>query len=407
MKISKIASCIGESATLKLNAQATALKAQGEPLIHLAGGEPKSKAPQEALDKAVELIKTGEVRYTPASGTPSLKKAVIRYTRDFYNVEVEESNVLISTGAKQSIMVAMQAVLDPGDEVIFPAPYWVSYPDMVRLCGAVPIPVIPLNASLIPTMYDIKKVYSSRCKMMIINNPSNPGGILYPDTLIADVVRFCEENNICLIMDDIYHRLLFDGKKAASCYRYTSNAVNDSNIIVINGVSKQYAMTGFRIGWAVGSKSIIKVMGNIVGHQTSGASAPSQVAAEAAILGSQESVTELTASLQHNRDVLVKQLGNIKHILFNIPDGTFYCFANFSNYCKDSSVLSALLLDKVKVLTVPGIEFGMEGYLRLSTCGSTEDIIEGIRRIAWALDGEKNSELTIGNYTVVKDWSFS
>jgi aspartate aminotransferase len=406
MKISKIASSIGESATLKLNAQAAALKAQGEPLIHLAGGEPKSKAPVEALNKAIEMINTGEVRYTPASGIPSLKKAVIRYTKDFYHVDVEESNVLISTGAKQSIMVAMQAVLDPGDEVIFPAPYWVSYPDMVRLCGAVSVPVVPLNASLIPTMYDFKKAYSSKCKMMIINNPSNPGGILYPETLIAEVVRFCEENNICLIMDDIYHRLLFNGKKAANCFSYTQNAVNDSNIIVINGVSKQYAMTGFRIGWAVGSKSIIKIMGNIVGHQTSGASSPSQVAAEAAILGSQESVTDLTASLQLNRDVLVDRLKMIKHVRFNIPDGTFYCFVNFSDYCSDSSALSALLLDKVKVLTVPGIEFGMEGYLRLSTCGSTEDIIEGTRRIAWALDSEKGSEITIGNYTVVKDWSF-
>lgn len=406
MKISKIASGIGESATLKLNAQAAALKAQGEPLIHLAGGEPKSKAPEEALEKAVGLIRTGEVRYTPASGIPSLKKAISHYNKEYYNIDTEDGNILVSTGAKQSIMVAMQAVLDPGDEVIFPAPFWVSYPDMVKLCGATPVAVIPQSPSLIPTMYEIKKVYSTRTKMILINNPSNPAGVLYPDGFIEEIVKFCEENNIWLVMDDIYHRLMFDGKKPANCFGFSKKELNDSNIIVINGVSKQYAMTGFRIGWAVGAKGIIKVMGNIVGHQTSGAAAPSQVAAEAAVMGNQHSVQELTAYLQKNRDVMTECLNSVKSIRYNVPDGTFYCFVDFSSYCSDSTKLSAFFLDKVKVLTVPGIEFGMEGYLRLSTCGPTEEIKEGLSRIKWALDGEKGSEMAIGNYKVIKDWDF-
>ncbi len=404
MDFSKIALSIGESATLKLNAQAAALKAQGEPLIHLAGGEPISKAPEDAIKRAIEVINTGEVRYSPASGIPSVKKAIIHYTKEFYGVDVEASNVIVSTGAKQSIMVGLQAILNPDDEVIFPIPYWVSYPDMVKLCGAKPVPVKASDGSLIPSINDFINAITPKTKAILLNSPNNPTGLLCPEQLIADIVRLCEKKDIYLIMDDIYHRLIFDGAKPISCYKFSSRSINESNIIVINGVSKQYAMTGFRIGWAIGNKDLIKVMGNIQGHQTSGAATPSQYAAEAAVLGSQQSVFDLCESLQKNRDVMFEQLKKIKHLRFTIPNGTFYCFVDFNAYNKNSSALSAFLLEKVKVLTMPGIEFGLDGYLRISTCGSTKDIIEGTNRIAWALDAEKGSEIQIGQQKVIKDW---
>ena len=228
MNFSKISLSIEESATLKLNAQATALKAQGEPLIHLAGGEPISKAPEDAIKKAIEIIQTGEVRYTPASGIPSLKKAVMHYTKEFYGIDVEAPNVLISTGAKQSIMVGLQAILDPDDEVIFPIPYWVSYPDMVKLCAAKPIPIKSSDGSLIPSIHDFINAITPKTKAILLNSPNNPSGLMYPEHLIADVVRLCEMQNIYLFMDDIYHRLIFDGAKPISCYKFTNLPINQS-----------------------------------------------------------------------------------------------------------------------------------------------------------------------------------
>jgi aspartate aminotransferase len=225
---------------------------------------------------------------------------------------------------------------------------------------------------------------------------------MYSEEFICDIVRFCEERDIFLIMDDIYHRLVFDGKKAPSPFDYARKSIDESKLIAVNGVSKQYAMTGFRIGWAVGSRRLIEVMGNIQGHQTSGPSAVGQTAAVAAVNGDQSSVESLRAELEKNRNVLVSALRNLRKVKFAVPDGTFYCFADFSAYEKSSAALSEHLIDKVQVLTVPGVEFGAEGYLRLSYCGAASDITEGIERIKWALDPDSPKELRIGGRTLVK-----
>ena len=405
MSLSLIAKSINASPTLALNEKFAILKQKGDPVIHLGGGEPKSKAPMDALLATASQLNTGEIRYAPADGTPALKQAIIRYTEEFYNRKVNPENIIASGGAKQAIMVALQAILNPQEEVIFPAPYWVSYPDMAKLCGAIPVPAHPEDGSFYPHLKDIEDRIGSYTKAVIINSPNNPSGAMYSEEFISDVVQFCEKKDLYLIMDDIYHRLIFDGKKRLNAYDYAKKLDENSKLIIINGVSKQYAMTGFRIGWAVANKKLTEAMSNIQGHQTSGPSILLQKAAVAAINGIQSGVEALRATLENNRNVMMDMLNSFEGVKVTKPDGTFYCFADFSVYNKDSNKLSAMLIDKVQVLTVPGAEFGMEGYLRLSYCGSIKDITEGIERIKWALDLNSPNELYIGDRKLVRDWA--
>ncbi|MFO7654829.1 MAG: aminotransferase class I/II-fold pyridoxal phosphate-dependent enzyme [Candidatus Krumholzibacteriia bacterium] len=404
MTISQIARTIGESATLKLNERAALLRAKGDPVIHLGGGEPKSMPPVDALVAAASMLNSGEVRYTPADGTPAMKAAIIRYTEEYYGRKVTPRMVMASGGAKQAIMVCLQAILNPQEEVIFPAPYWVSYPEMARLCGAVPVPAVPEDGTFVPSIEDIADRVGPYTRAVIINSPNNPSGALYPAELIGEIVEFCERKGLYLIMDDIYNRLVFDGKQAANPYTYAKDLSDQSKLVVINGVSKIYAMTGFRVGWAVANPSLIEVMGNIQAHQTSGPSGLLQKAAVAAINGVQSGVENMRLTLQNNRDILVRLLRSFDGVRITPPDGTFYCFADFSAYMKDSKKLSEFLLEKVQVVTVPGVEFGFEGHLRLSTCGAVKDIIEGIERMKWALDPNAPNELYIGDRKLIRDW---
>jgi aspartate aminotransferase len=206
-------------------------------------------------------------------------------------------------------------------------------------------------------------------------------------------------------MDDIYHRLIFDGRKPINCYDYAKDLSENSRLVVINGVSKQYAMTGFRIGWAVANKKLIEVMANIQGHQTSGPSALLQHAAVGAINGVQSSVESLRLTLENNRNIMMEQLNSFDGVKVTKPDGTFYCFADFRTFGTDSTKLANFLVEKVRVVTVPGVEFGLEGFLRLSTCGSVKDITSGIERMKWALDLNSPNELYIGERKLVRDWA--
>ncbi len=405
MSLSQIARSVKASPTLALNEKAAILKEKGDPVIHLGGGEPKSRAPMDAMLSAVNLLNTGEVRYAPADGIPELKKSIIRYTEEYYHRKVNPENVIASSGAKQAIMVALQAILNPQEEVLFPVPYWVSYPDMARLVGALPVPVLPEDGTFYPRLKDIEQRVGTYTKAIIINSPNNPSGAMYSEDFIADIVDFCEKKGIYLIMDDIYHRLVFDGRKPISAYDYTKKSVEESKLIIINGVSKQYAMTGYRIGWAVGNKQVISAMANIQGHQTSGPSVVLQKAAAGALNGIQSGVENLRITLENNRNVLVGLLRSFEGVKVTVPDGTFYLFADFSAYEKDSQKLSTMLIDKVMVLTVPGKEFGMDGYLRISYCGTIKDITEGIERMKWALDPNSPNELYIGDRKLVRDWS--
>lgn len=405
MSLSEIGKNVSESPTLALNEKAAILREKGDPIIHLGGGEPKSRVPMDAILATAAHLNTGEIRYAPAAGIPALKKAIIRYTEENYNRKVEPKNVMASGGAKQAVMVALQAVLNPQEEVIYPSPFWVSYPEMAKLCGAIGIPAPAEDGSFYPRIQDIEQRIGSYTKAVIINSPNNPSGAMYSEEFIADVVGLCEKRDLYLIMDDIYQRLIFDGKKPINCYDYAKDKSESSKLIVINGVSKQYAMTGFRIGWAVASKKLIEAMSNIQSHQTSGPSILLQKAAIGALNGIQSSVESLRITLENNRNIMVDYLNSFEGVKVTKPDGTFYCFADFSALEKDSHKLSKLLIEKVQVLTVPGLDFGMEGHLRLSFCGTVKDITEGIERMKWAIDPNSPNELYIGDRKLVRDWS--
>jgi len=404
MSLSQLARSICESPTLKLNETAALLREKGEPVIHLGGGEPKSKAPIDAVINCTALLNTGEVRYTPPDGIPALKKAIVRYTEEHYHKLVSADNVLVSGGAKQALMVLLHAILDPKEEVIFPAPYWVSYPEMVKLAGGVPVVVTAEDGTFCPSVREITEAVGSYTKAIILNSPNNPSGAMYSRDFIGEMVEFCEKKSIYLIMDDIYNRLVFDGKSAPLCYDWMKAPLEQSKLVVINGVSKTYAMTGFRIGWAIANRELTDAMGNIQSQQTSGPSAPSQWAAVGALNGVQASVENLRLTLENNRNIMLDRLLAIPGVKVAKPEGTFYCFPDFTAYFKDSQKLGNLLLQKVRVVTVPGKEFGFEGHLRLSYCGAIKDITEGLERMQWALDPNSANELYLGDRKLVRDW---
>jgi aspartate aminotransferase len=404
MSISQLAKSIAESPTLKMNEIAKQMKARGESVIHLGGGEPNAKVPMDAVLAASAKLNSAEIRYTPVDGTKDLKKAIIRYTEENYNKTVVPENIIVSNGAKQALSILLQAIINPQDEVICLAPYWVSYPEMVKIAYGTPVIVRPEDGSFHPKLQDIEQAMSSYTKAIIVNSPGNPSGVMYSKEFIAEIVAFCEKKGIYLIMDDIYHKLIFDGLKPISCYDFAKDQTEKSKLIVINGVSKVYAMTGFRIGWTIANKQVVSAMTNLQSQTTSCPSALLQSAAVGALTGIQSSVENLRLKLENNRDVMIKELQAFDGVKVTKPDGTFYCFPDFSAYMKDSNKLSNMLLEKVKVVTVPGKEFGMDGYLRLSFCGSIKDVKEGIARIKWALDPNAPNEIFIGDRKLVRDW---
>lgn len=380
--LSTRASQIGDSPTLKINAQARALKAAGKPVIHLGGGEPTYPAPQAAVDAIIHKAKSRKIKYTPSSGTPELKQAVLQYMQAHYAHTFEAQHVLISAGAKQALFNFLLAAVNPGDEVIFPAPFWVSYPEMIKLAGGTPVVVKPAQGLRVSAQ-EIMTAVTPKTKAIIINSPCNPAGHIFSEDFIKQVVAFAQEKQIFLVMDDIYHQLVFDGAKTPNPCAY---ATDFNNLVLINGVSKLYGLTGLRIGWAVSeNKNLIAAMSKMQAQSTSCNSDLSEVAARAALTGPQDCVKDLCAVLEDNRNTLLAELAKIPHIRVEKPQGTFYSFVDFSYYNKDSNALATYLLEKVLVAVVPGAAFGAEGYLRISFCADKTAIIEGVGRIADAL----------------------
>lgn len=401
MNLSSLSSVIGDSPTLKLNAKTAALKKQGLPVVHLGGGEPEFPAPMSAVDAIIKKAQSRKIKYSPTTGGADLKQAVVVYTKANYGLDVKNANIIISSGAKQAIYNFLLSVVNPGDEVLYPVPYWVSYPDMIKLVGGVPVEVRPA-AGIEVSFEEIKKALTPKTKAIMLNSPNNPSGVVFGTEFIKSIVELCEQKGIYLMTDDIYHQLVFDGTKAPTPFAYAKNA---DNIVAINGVSKVYGLTGLRIGWAVSTNTeLIAAMGRMQAQTTSCNSDISEAGALGALTGSQECVDELLKILENNRNVLLQELGKIPGLNIRIPKGTFYCFVDFSRYNSDSLALSGFLLEKVLVATVPGVSFGLDGYLRISYCASKENIIEGIRRIGWALDKAAPAELKIGDKLVTKDW---
>lgn len=404
MSISQLAREVKESPTLKLNEAARRMKERGEPVIHLGSGEPKSKVPIDAVISCSAKLKTADIRYTPTEGVPALIKAIIRYTEDNYHKIVGPENVCVHAGAKQAIYNLMMTIINPQDEVIILAPYWVSYPEIVKMVYGVPMIVEPEDGRFHPRMEDIIDAVSSYTKAIVINSPNNPSGEVYSEDFIREIVEFCEKKGIYLIMDDIYHKLIFDGRKPVSCYDYSKDNSDSNKLIVVNGVSKAYAMTGFRIGWSIANKKVTAALLNVAAQNTSCPSVILQAAATGALDGIQSGVESLRLTLENSRNVMLNELNAFTGIHTIKPGGTFYCLPDFRAYNKDSTALSKFLLEKALVVTVPGVEFGMEGHLRLSYCGTIKEIIEGIQRIKWALDPDSPNEIYIGDRKMRRDW---
>ena len=395
MSISQLARSIATSPTLKLNEEARQLRSRGLPVIHLGVGEPKNKAPITAILSSAAKLKTGDIKYTPTDGIPSLKKAIIRYTEENYNRIVAPDNVIVTTGAKQSLFNILYSIVNPQDEVIMLTPYWVSYPEMIKMVYGVPIAVTPEDGTFHPRMEEIEEAVSSYTRAIVVNSPNNPSGEVYREDFIAEIVEFCETKGIYLIMDDIYHKLVFDGKVAAPGYQFTDKDIENTHLIVVNGVSKVYGMTGFRIGWVVANRKLVEVMTNVQSQMTSNPEVVAQSAAEGALTGVQSVVESLRLTIENNRNIMMQELESFNGIRIRKPEGTFYCLPDFRAYMEDSLELSKFLLEKALVVTVPGKEFGMEGHLRLSYAGTVKDITEGIERLKWALDTNSPNEIYI------------
>jgi aspartate aminotransferase len=404
MSISQLARSIVESPTLALNEEARQLRERGQPVIHLGIGEPKNKTPITAILSSAAKLTSGEIKYTPTDGLPSLKKAIVKYTEEHYDKVVAPENIIITTGAKQSLYNIIFSLVNPQEEVIILTPYWVSYPEIVKMVNGIPVVVTPEDGTFYPRMEDIVEAVSSYTKAIIVNSPNNPSGVIYPQEFIAEIVDFCEKKGIYLIMDDIYHKLVFDGKIAPPVYQFTKSDIENTRVIVVNGVSKSYGMTGFRIGWVVANRKLIEVMTNVQAQIISCPATVLQAAAEGALNGRQSFVENLRLTIENNAKVMMQELQTFNEIRIIEPDGTFYCLPDFRAYSNDSVSLSSFLLKKALVVTVPGKEFGLEGHLRLSYAGTVKDITEGIARMKWAIDPNSPREIYIGDRKLIRDW---
>jgi aspartate aminotransferase len=385
MKLSKLASEISESPTFALNDEARLLRERGEPVINLGIGEPKNKTPINAILSSAAKLTSGDVKYVPPDGTLSLKKAIIRYTEENYDRLVAPENVIVTNGAKL-------------------APYWVSYPEIIKMCNARPVVVTPEDGTFTPRFEDIERAVTSYTRAIIVNSPNNPSGVIYPPELIEKLVGFCESKGIFMICDDIYHKLTFDRKEAVPAYRYTKKDIEDSYIIAVNGVAKLYGMTGFRVGWVIAPRALVRVMTNVTVQTTSGVSPVSQAAAEGALNGMQSVVEALRLQIENNRDVLLQEMKSFNGARLVPPDGTFYALPDLRAFNNSSVEIAKFLLKKALVVTVPGKEFGMEGHIRLSFSGTVKDVTEGMERIRWALDPTSPNEIYIGERKLVRDW---
>jgi aspartate aminotransferase len=275
---------------------------------------------------------------------------------------------------------------------------------MVKMCNARPVAVVPEDGTFTPRFEDIEEAVTSYTRAIIVNSPNNPSGAIYPPELIEKLVDYCERKSILMICDDIYHKLVFDGNEAVPAYRYTKKDIEDSHVIAVNGVAKVYGMTGFRVGWVIAPRALVNVMTNVTVQMTSGVSPISQAAAEGALNGIQSIVESLRLQIENNRNVFMQEMKSFNGARLIPPDGTFYALPDLRAFNPSSVEISKFLLEKARVVTVPGKEFGMEGHIRLSFSGTVKDITEGMERIRWALDPTSPNEIYIGDRKIIRDW---
>jgi len=405
MGLSQLALSIAESPTLRLSEEARVLRARGEAVINLGIGEPKNRTPEAAIAAAAAVLGQGEVKYSSTDGTPGLKKAILRYTEEHYGRAAAPANVIVSSGAKQSLFNLLYALLDPQDEAVLLAPYWVSYPEMTRMCRGVPVVVTAADGGFRPGLAEVERAFTPRTRVVVCNSPNNPSGVMYDDAFVQGLVELCERRDVWLVMDDIYHRLVFDGRRAPPAWRFTDRDIEQTRVVLVNGVAKTWGMTGFRIGWTVAPRELVMVLTNIQSQTTTCSSTVLQAGAEAALNDGPAEVEALRRQMQEHRDLVLEGLAAIPGVRCAKPDGTFYCLPDVSALERDSMRLCEFLLRKALVVTVPGREFGMEGHLRISYAGAREGLVEAMARLRWALDPSSPAEIRIGERVCTRDWA--
>ncbi len=389
-RVSARVGSISESATLAVDAKAKALKAAGRPVIGFGAGEPDFPTPDYIVEAAVEACRNPKYhRYTPAGGLPELKAAIAAKTLRDSGYEVEASQVLVTNGGKQAIYQAFAAILDPGDEVIVPAPYWTTYPESIRLAGGVPVPVVADETTgYRVSVEQLEAARTERTKVLLFVSPSNPTGAVYTRAQVEEVGRWAAEHGLWVLTDEIYEHLVYGDAEFCSLPVVVPELAD--KCIVVNGVAKTYAMTGWRVGWVIGPKDVVKAATNLQSHATSNVSNVAQVAALAAVSGDLTAVAKMRESFDRRRRTIVRMLNEIDGVECPEPEGAFYAYPSVKALLgkeirgkrpATSVELAALILDEVEVAVVPGEAFGTPGYLRLSYALGDDDLVEGVSRV--------------------------
>ena len=389
-RVSKRIAAIAESATLAVDSKAKALKAAGRPVIGFGAGEPDFPTPDYIVNSAVEAAKVAaNHRYTPAAGLPELRDAIVKKTKRDSNYEITSDQVLVTNGGKQAVYQAFASILDPGDEVILPSPYWTTYPECIKLAGGVSVEVFADESqNYLVSVEQLEKARTPKTKVMLFCSPSNPTGSVYSPEQVKAIGNWALANGLWVVTDEIYEHLLYDGATAPSiCVAVPALA---DRTIIINGVAKTYAMTGWRVGWMIGPKDVIKAATNLQSHLSSNVSNISQRAAITALTGDLSAVHKMGEAFDRRRKLIVKLLNEIPGVSCPNPTGAFYVYPSVKGVLgkeirgkrpKTSAELATLILEEVEVAAVPGEAFGPSGYLRFSYALGDEDIIEGIGRV--------------------------
>ncbi|QUH21680.1 pyridoxal phosphate-dependent aminotransferase [Alkaliphilus sp. B6464] len=389
MALSRKAQNVLPSITLSIDAKAKQMKADGINVISFGVGEPDFTTPQNIKDAAIEAIRKGFTTYTPASGLPQLKQAICAKLKTENNLEYKPENIVVSNGAKHSLYNIFQAICNPGDEVIIPVPYWVSYPDMVKMADANPVFVNCTEENEFKIKIDdLLKAITPKTKAIILNSPSNPTGSVYTKSELEEIAKIAIEHNIFIVADEIYEKLTYEGEKHISIASL-NDQIKDLTIVV-NGMSKGYAMTGWRIGYTASHATIAKAMGNMQSHATSNPNTIAQHASIEGLTGDQSSVEEMRIAFDERRKYMVQRINEIKGLSCITPKGAFYVMMNIKQLIgttikgiviNSSMDLSELLLEHANVAVVPGVAFGTDEFIRLSYANSLENIKEGLNRI--------------------------
>jgi len=389
-RVSKRIAAIAESATLAVDSKAKALKAAGRPVIGFGAGEPDFPTPDYIVNSAIEAAKVvANHRYTPAAGLPELRDAIVKKTKRDSNYEITSDQVLVTNGGKQAVYQAFASILDPGDEVILPSPYWTTYPECIKLAGGVSVEVFADESqNYLVSVEQLEKVRTPKTKVLLFCSPSNPTGSVYSPEQVKAIGNWALANGLWVVTDEIYEHLLYDGATAPSiCVAVPALA---DRTIIINGVAKTYAMTGWRVGWMIGPKDVIKAATNLQSHLSSNVSNISQRAAITALTGDLAAVHKMGEAFDRRRKLIVKLLNEIPGVSCPNPTGAFYVYPSVKGVLgkeirgkrpKTSAELATLILEEVEVAAVPGEAFGPSGYLRFSYALGDEDIIEGIGRV--------------------------